>query len=787
MRATITTPLLAALLLACTAAAQELRWRIPHRGAHTFERATTAFELQPPPSRFRPEVVVHDAGGGEPHRWRYLEVAQGGAPQGFERPDFDDSGWRIGASVFGDDGQDGKRTAWKRDVLCVRTTVDLGRKKPKALWLRIDHDDTVRVWLNGELVVAEDRYGRGREYFVTGDALDAWRRGDNVLAAKCVNTGGAQRFDLRLGVFDKLPRGLRGGDDLRQALDEEQKAANKVRDDLFGQFRSPAMLLQGELADEQTHVRQPPNDLRDVAWWVAMDLRCGALGGTAGADLLRLHQWGDLKVRGRATPIDADGWQTITAKVETTKEPSAQKDSKRFVASDVLPYVHYGFEGELKVRRRVEVLEHGARVVEIETDLNGEILRGKGFKEIAGRLNQQESWVLSVTHDNQDTAFRLMVKGALERGVERLREQLGNPDGGILGAQPDDGPNSYNSGRLAIGLLALIKGGLPKDDEVVQRGLDVLRNRTLIDTYSLGNALMCLEAYHAPSSEMSMLRDGTIDRPRRREIPEDDRALMAKWVERLLDNIDTRVDPAYLLRFNYTRGPRFDNSLQQYGLLGLYAAHLCGVDVSPTHWEAAANHLLGVQQDKGERVALRLIDYRDHTRQQFDPDVTITVSQRAASARGWSYEGPKNGGDDAPFWGSMTCAGITGLAICQGALQDHPDLKRQKLQKDADKARADGFAWLAKHMNVRYHPGALTRRFRWFYYYLYSLERAALLSGIAIIQDRDWYFEGAMALVLTQQPNGAWPPELSGDYAIERNAMAILFLKQSTSPVLTGK
>ncbi|MEC8251857.1 MAG: hypothetical protein VX044_01500, partial [Planctomycetota bacterium] len=61
------------------------------------------------------------------------------------------------------------------------------------------------------------------------------------------------------------------------------------------------------------------------------------------------------------------------------------------------------------------------------------------------------------------------------------------------------------------------------------------------------------------------------------------------------------------------------------------------------------------------------------------------------------------------------------------------------------------------------------------------------LSGVALIQDRDWYFEGAMMLVLTQLENGDWPGELGADEDIERNAMAILFLKQSTSPVLTGK
>ena len=42
-------------------------------------------------------------------------------------------------------------------------------------------------------------------------------------------------------------------------------------------------------------------------------------------------------------------------------------------------------------------------------------------------------------------------------------------------------------------------------------------------------------------------------------------------------------------------------------------------------------------------------------------------------------------------------------------------------------------------------------------------------------------------LVLGQQDDGNWPGELHWDRLIERDAMAILFLKQSTAPVLTGK
>jgi len=777
-----------ALLATAGAAAQGLVHDIPHRGAHVYTRTTERFEIVSPPSRLRPEWLVGDSLAPVPQQWRHHACAIDAEPAGFERAGFDDSAWAVGTGEFGTDvGKNAEqRTAWTQAVLCVRTTVDLP-KKPRALLFLVDHDDGVRIWLNGKLLVADDGHGRGRSYAVTGDALDAWQAGANLLAAKCTNTGGAQHFDLAMAQFTSLPAGLRNAPDLARMLREERERAEAVRRDLFGAYRPPPLLLQGELDDKQQGVVIPPGDLRDLPCWLAADLRSGVLGGTVTADAWRLFRLGDLQVRGRASAVDPEGWQTLELTVKNTPEPALRADSKRFVDRHVRPFVWYGFDGTLQIRRRLEVRDGRALVAEFTSDLGGRILRGKDWKEHVATLTVRETWRQAATRHNQDAEFRAMVVRALERGTQRLRDDLRDLGGQFLQRQANDAGNSYHAGRLALGLLALVKGGVPKDDEVVRRGFAELRGRTLIDTYSLANAIMAIESLYAPGDESGALRTGSLLRPRRREVPPGDRDLLAKWAASLLANIDTRVDPAYLLRFNYTAGDRFDNSVNQYGLLGLYSAHLCGIEIKPVVWEAAANHLLASQSPEGPKVQLELVDYRTLAARAADPDATFTRSQMIQRAAGWSYHEPKADGELTPTWGSMTCAGITGLAICEAGLFDHPQFKRPTLVGNARRARDDGFAWLAQWMTPRHHAGAIERQQSWFYYYLYSLERAALLSGVALIQDRDWYFEGAMVLVLAQQADGHWPAEIHWDQGIERDAMAILFLKQSTAPVVTGR
>ncbi|MBK8101168.1 MAG: hypothetical protein IPK26_29150 [Planctomycetes bacterium] len=330
-----------ALFLAVTLplSAQGLPWDIPHRGALIYQRQTTAYDFDVGQSRMRPEWFVRrgDEGG---HEWRYLACARGRVPAGVEQATFADQDWLLGKTGFGTEvGKDAtQRSPWTTHELVLRTKIDLGRRKPKMAMFLVDHDDGLRIWWNGKLVVGDDGYGRNRSYVVAGDALDAWQRGDNLLVVQCSQIGGTQYLDLGLCFFHTLPAGVKDGPGLQQAITAERGAADKIRGDLFGAFRPPPLLLQGELGKDQDQVRLPPGDLRELAWWAATDLSKGATGGTMNRTATRLLRLGDLQLKGKVAAIDAEGWQTLELTVRS-QDLDLLDDSKRFVDRWIRPYV----------------------------------------------------------------------------------------------------------------------------------------------------------------------------------------------------------------------------------------------------------------------------------------------------------------------------------------------------------------------------------------------------------------------------------------------------------------
>jgi len=134
----------------------------------------------------------------EGQRWRYTTSPPS---DGWQRPGFDDSGWREGPGGFGTERTPGAhvRTVWDTSDLWLRREFTLQGAPPVDVQLRIHHDEDATVYLNGVLVATLDGYTTGYE-LVPLDAAGraALRMGTNTLAVHVRQTDGGQYIDVGL-------------------------------------------------------------------------------------------------------------------------------------------------------------------------------------------------------------------------------------------------------------------------------------------------------------------------------------------------------------------------------------------------------------------------------------------------------------------------------------------------------------------------------------------------------------------------------------------------------------
>ncbi|KAA3614511.1 MAG: hypothetical protein DWQ01_02065 [Planctomycetota bacterium] len=183
---------------------------------------------------------------------------------------------------------------------------------------------------------------------------------------------------------------------------------------------------------------------------------------------------------------------------------------------------------------------------------------------------------------------------AIRRGAEYLISQQ-ELDGSWNGHQ-----DAYPAGQTALSLYTLLKSQVPHNHHAVQRALEYLRTHPPRKTYSMGCALMALEAFHRPE--------------------------FLPWMVSLTE---TLIGWQKNGGFGYPEGGG-DLSNTQYGALGLRAAAKAGVEIPVQVWI-----------DLAERTCLHQ-----------------TKVEHAYQPKGFGY------GFKSKATGSMTSAGVSILAIC---------------------------------------------------------------------------------------------------------------------------
>jgi glycosyl hydrolase family 2 len=115
-----------------------------------------------------------------------------------------DHGWVEGLSGFGVAGTPGAvvRTDWSSGDLWLVTDFELGSVPAGDLLLRLHHDEQVKVWINGTLVLSREGFTTSYTRVDTGlRAEDVLVAGENHIAVHVRNSGGGQYVDVGVEVL----------------------------------------------------------------------------------------------------------------------------------------------------------------------------------------------------------------------------------------------------------------------------------------------------------------------------------------------------------------------------------------------------------------------------------------------------------------------------------------------------------------------------------------------------------------------------------------------------------
>lgn len=119
---------------------------------------------------------------------------------GWEKESFDDSKWKTTQAPFGDNER--AKTRWTEGDLWVRRTFNLADVNINELYLRMQHDDNIQVYLNGEEIYKCNCWNGKVENYKMDDAVKSkFKKGRNVLAIHISNTAGGSWLDA--GFSDK--------------------------------------------------------------------------------------------------------------------------------------------------------------------------------------------------------------------------------------------------------------------------------------------------------------------------------------------------------------------------------------------------------------------------------------------------------------------------------------------------------------------------------------------------------------------------------------------------------
>jgi hypothetical protein len=280
----------------------------------------------------------------------------------------------------------------------------------------------------------------------------------------------------------------------------------------------------------------------------------------------------------------------------------------------------------------------------------------------------------------------------------------------------DKGPFAVDGGQwgglTSIATYALLAAGEPHQSARIRPAIEWLKKADIKGVYALG---MRMQVWNfLPKNEA--------------------RSLIDHDARLLLLALKSQGDNKGFYDYLVTPSGRYDHSVSQYGVLGLWAAAEAEqpFEVPEKFWELVENAWLRDQDKSG----------------------------------GWAYErGPM---DKHPLTIPMTAAGVATLFITQDYVHG---LEGVTCKGNIHNPGIEqGLKWMAEHF-----AETANNTYAW-----YGIERIGVASGLKYFGTIDWYHEGCN--VLCKNP-GAW----NDHGAIPSTAFALLFLVRGRAPIVMNK
>ncbi len=390
----------------------------------------------------------------------------------------------------------------------------------------------------------------------------------------------------------------------------------------------------------------------------------------------------------------------------------------------------------------------------------------------------------------RDPSFSDEVREAIAKGRKFLEGRLNRR---LEADEKASLPPKHSMGNVCLETFALLRSGVKPNADVIKRAFAYLEGLPLELTYDVALYIMAIEARRVTREEAAPENGyATVARYKKNDLLPKELDRIRELVQWLLAARNVGHATWHYRNREHPEHPKTanagDHSNTQFAILALHAAERSGVEIPVELWREVAQHFTNTQEPNGPEVELFVTPLgrtppgadpaadpnqtRERRRRGTEAPAGLHTDERGKHrARGWGYGVGSAASPDSGY-GSMSCAGISSLAIAKESLQ-RLDAYKGAIAARTDKALDDGLAWAQLHFTPRTNS---YKGLGWFFYYLYSVEKAGEIAGVESFGLRPWWAEGALHLVETQEGSGAWAnsPRFT--------SFALLFLNRATIP-----